>query len=130
MVASPKPAASRVGSKPNPFLGGFRAGYRFGYPTRGFLKGTCGIFLKPSYRVREAVKGVDGIIRTGSTFQFVVKDQKKDLLQPAICGTTAMLRAAHAHSPQVTRIVIISSFAAMIHLRKGLWPEHSYSEDD
>ncbi|KAJ5806288.1 NAD(P)-binding protein [Penicillium pulvis] len=77
----------------------------------------------------EAVQGVDGIIHTASPFQFVVVDQEKDLLQPAIHGTTSILQAALGQ-PQITRIVITSSFAAVANLSKGLWPEHTYTEND
>ncbi|KAJ5648506.1 NAD(P)-binding protein, partial [Penicillium lividum] len=77
----------------------------------------------------EAVRGVDGVIHTASPFTFEVQDQEKDLLQPAIRGTTSILQAALAE-PRIARVVITSSFAAMVDLSKGIWPEHTYTEDD
>ncbi|PYI24775.1 flavonol reductase [Aspergillus violaceofuscus CBS 115571] len=78
----------------------------------------------------EAVKGVQGIIHTASPFAFSVQDQERDLLQPAIQGTLQLLSAAHRHAPQVQRVVLTSSFAAIVNLRKGYWPEHTYTEAD
>ncbi|PYH44087.1 SDR family oxidoreductase [Aspergillus saccharolyticus JOP 1030-1] len=78
----------------------------------------------------EAVKGVQGIIHTASPFQFRVEDNERDLLQPAIRGTRSLLEATQHHAPQVKRVVLTSSFAAINHLRKGYWPEHTYTEAD
>ncbi|KAK9239669.1 hypothetical protein V1525DRAFT_397277 [Lipomyces kononenkoae] len=78
----------------------------------------------------EAVKGVDVIVHTASPFHFKITDPVKDLLDPAIKGTTSILQAAKNFAPQVKRIVITSSFAALIDASKGDWPEHTYSEAD
>ncbi|ROV98774.1 hypothetical protein VMCG_06786 [Cytospora schulzeri] len=78
----------------------------------------------------EAVKGVDGVIHTASPFQFEVKDNVKDLLEPAIKGTNRMLEAVAAHAPQVKRIVITSSFASIIDPMQGLRPGYTYTEAD
>lgn len=45
-------------------------------------------------------------------------------------GTTGILKAIKAHAPTVKRVVITSSFAAIINPSKGLWPGHTYSESD
>ncbi|KAK9448668.1 uncharacterized protein V1518DRAFT_417864 [Limtongia smithiae] len=78
----------------------------------------------------EAVKGVDFIIHTASPFHFRVTDPEKDLLDPAMKGTRSILEAAKAYAPQVSRIVITSSFAAILDASKGNWPEHVYTEKD
>lgn len=78
----------------------------------------------------EAVKGVDGIIHTATPFQIQVQDNERDLLRPAIEGTVNLLIATKKYAPQVRRIVLISSFAAMLDLSKGNWPEHTYTEAD
>jgi len=76
----------------------------------------------------EAVKGVDGIFHTASPFHFKVTNNETDLLAPAIQGTLSVLSAAKA-SPSVKRVVITSSFAAI--LDYGNKPEtHAYSEKD
>lgn len=78
----------------------------------------------------EAVKGVDGVIHTASPFQMDVEDNERDLLDPAIKGTTGILEAIQKNNPDVKRVVITSSFASIIDMSKGLWPEHTYTEAD
>ena len=78
----------------------------------------------------EAVKGVDGVIHTASPFVIGVEDNERDLLHPAIKGTTEILKAVKANAPQVKRVVITSSFAAIVDWSKGLRPGYTYSEKD
>lgn len=76
----------------------------------------------------EAVKSdppFDAILHTASPFHFNVTDVQKDLLDPAIIGTTTLLRAVKRSAPSVKRIVITSSFAAIINPDKH---EKVYSE--
>ncbi|EXJ81899.1 dihydroflavonol-4-reductase [Capronia coronata CBS 617.96] len=78
----------------------------------------------------EAVKGVDGVIHTASPFVTTVEDVEKDLLQPAIQGTTNILEAIAKYNPNVKRVVITSSFASIIDMTKGTRPGHTYTEED
>ena len=81
----------------------------------------------------EAVKSdppFESVIHTASPFHFNAQDIQKDLLDPAIVGTTGILKAIKKSAPTVKRVVITSSFAAIINPTKGLWPEHTYSEKD
>lgn len=56
-----------------------------------------------------------------------VTDVKKDLLDPAIIGTTGILKAIKKNAPSVKRVVITSSFAAIVNGPKGnSWTEHTY----
>lgn len=57
-------------------------------------------------------------------------EPEKDLLIPAIEGSKNVLLSIWAHAPQVKRVVITSSFAAMVNMHQGAWPEHRYTEDD
>ena len=59
-----------------------------------------------------------------------VENNERDLLDPAIKGTTGILASIKAHNPGVRRVVITSSFAAMLDLEKGNWPDHTYKEAD
>ena len=59
-----------------------------------------------------------------------MQDNKRDLLWPAINGTTSILQAAQEYAPQVRRVVITSSMAAVIDVAKGLQPDHTYTEED
>ncbi|KAL3427609.1 NAD dependent epimerase/dehydratase [Phlyctema vagabunda] len=80
----------------------------------------------------EAVKidGLEAVIHTASPFHFNVTDTKKDLLDPAIIGTTGVLKAIKKNAPTVTKVVITSSFASIVSAAKGNAPEHTYSEAD
>ncbi|KAI9873719.1 MAG: methylglyoxal reductase (NADPH-dependent) gre2 [Pleopsidium flavum] len=78
----------------------------------------------------EAVKGVDGVIHTASPFQTQVENNERDLLNPAIHGTREILQAIQKNNPTIKRVVITSSFASIINMEKGNWPQHTYTEAD
>src|SRR4051794_24481777 len=78
----------------------------------------------------EAVKSdppFEAVLHTASPYHFKVTDPKKDLLDPAIIGTTGLLRAIKKNAPSVKRVAITSSFAAMVNPKAA--PE-TYSEKD
>ncbi|KIW16858.1 hypothetical protein PV08_04048 [Exophiala spinifera] len=65
----------------------------------------------------EAVKSdppFEAVLHTASPFHFNVTDVKKDLLDPAVIGTTGILKAVKKSAPSVKRVVITSSFAAIL----------------
>jgi len=79
----------------------------------------------------DAVKGVSGIIHTASPFVITPEDVERDLLKPAIRGTLNVLEAAAAHGDaSLSRVVITSSFAAIVDLSQGYRPGYTYSETD
>lgn len=57
-------------------------------------------------------------------------DTKKDLLDPAIIGTTGILKAVKKNAPTVKRVVITSSFDSILNGSKGTSYDHTYSEKD
>lgn len=58
-------------------------------------------------------------------------DTKRDLLDPAIIGTTGILKALKKNAPSVKRVVITSSFASIVDGSKGTSiPDKVYSEED
>lgn len=69
----------------------------------------------------------DAVIHTASPFHFNITDPKKDLLDPAIVGTTGVLKAIKSRAPNVKRVVITSSFASIINPKDH--PE-TYSEEN
>jgi nucleoside-diphosphate-sugar epimerase len=71
---------------------------------------------------------LDGVIHTASPFHTNFTDPQTEILTPAIDGTVNILKAIAKFAPNVKRVVITSSFAAMIHPEKSLWPGHVYSE--
>lgn len=78
----------------------------------------------------EAVKGVDGVIHTASPFQMSVEDNERDLLEPAIKGTEGILQSIAKNAPHVKRVVVTSSFAAILDMSKGSAPGYVYTEQD
>lgn len=72
----------------------------------------------------------EAVLHTASPFHFNVTDIQKDLLDPAVIGTTGILNSIKKNAPSVKRVVITSSFAAIINSTKGFWPGHTYSEED
>ncbi|KAA8910670.1 hypothetical protein FN846DRAFT_938130 [Sphaerosporella brunnea] len=72
----------------------------------------------------------EAVLHTASPFHFRVTDIRKDLLDPAINGTTGILHAIKKYAPSVKRVVITSSFASIIDPTKGTRPGHVYSEAD
>lgn len=60
-----------------------------------------------------------------------IQDNVREMLGPAISGTTAVLEAAKTYaSPSFRRVVQISSFSAMLDLSKGPRPGYVYTEAD
>ena len=78
----------------------------------------------------EAVKAVDGVIHTASPFVMQVEDNGRDLLNPAVKGTISVLEAVKKNAPQVKRVVMTSSFAAILDPTQGNRPGYTYSEKD
>ncbi|KAG8741623.1 methylglyoxal reductase (NADPH-dependent) gre2 [Ceratobasidium sp. 414] len=72
----------------------------------------------------------DAVIHTSSPVTFEVNNVKKDLLDPAIQGTTEILKAVKAHAPTVERVVVTSSIVAIVDFSKGARPGYAYSEKD
>ena len=73
----------------------------------------------------------DTVIHTASPFHFnITNSVQKDLLDPAIIGTTGILKSVKKSAPSVRRVVITSSFASIIDANKGTWPDHTYTEAD
>lgn len=77
-----------------------------------------------------AVKDVSGVVHCASPFVMQVENNESDLLDPAIKGTTRILEAVAAHAPQVKRVVITSSFAAILDPTKSSQTEKTYTEAD
>lgn len=72
----------------------------------------------------------EAVIHTASPFHFNVTDVQKQLLDPAIIGTTGILKSIKKHAPTVKRVVITSSFASILNPFNIFDPSHTYSEAD
>ncbi|KAL0470340.1 hypothetical protein QR685DRAFT_523396 [Neurospora intermedia] len=78
----------------------------------------------------EVVKepGLEVVLHTASPFHFKFKDPKTELIDPAVNGTTGILKAIARSAPTVRRVVITSSFAAILDENKITDPNHTFSE--
>lgn len=56
----------------------------------------------------------DYVIHTASPFHHDFSDPIEGILDPALKGTTGILRAIKAYAPEVKRVVVTSSFAAIV----------------
>ncbi|KAF8332666.1 D-lactaldehyde dehydrogenase [Cantharellus anzutake] len=68
--------------------------------------------VKPSV-FDDHVKGIDAVLHTASPFHFRANDPK-ELIDPAVHGTTGILKSIFKNGPNVKRVVITSSVAAVI----------------
>ena len=73
---------------------------------------------------------VMGVLHLASPFIFDPADNVRDLLDPAIRGSTAILEAIGRWGHTVTRVVATSSFAAIIDDREGSRPGYTYTDAD
>lgn len=66
------------------------------------------------FQVFQSGTDFDYVIHTASPYSFKIDDPIKDFLDPAIKGTTGILKSIKAYGPSVKRVVITSSSAAII----------------
>jgi nucleoside-diphosphate-sugar epimerase len=77
----------------------------------------------------EAVKGVDGVLHTASPFHFNTDGKAiTALINPALKGTENMLQSCLKHGDKLKRVVITSSFAAILDTAKPV--PQQYTEED
>ncbi|KAJ0414367.1 NAD(P)-binding protein [Aspergillus carlsbadensis] len=70
----------------------------------------------------------EAVIHTASPFRLNVQDVKRDILDPAINGTTGLLKAIKNHAPTVKRVVVTSSGAAILDFSKPI--SHTFTAAD
>ncbi|RKL08153.1 hypothetical protein BFJ68_g9500 [Fusarium oxysporum] len=96
--------------------------------------GSLSVIVVPSMTIAgafdQAVKDVDAVLHIASPFTLSVKDNETEMLAPAIKMTKGLLESVSMYGAEIKRVVITSSFAAMVDLTKGLWPGHTYTEAD
>lgn len=71
----------------------------------------------------------EAILHLASPFSYNVNDYERDLMQPAVRGTEAVLKAA-ASVPSIKRIVHTNSFACIYDASLGLRPGYTYTAKD
>ncbi|UKZ78864.1 hypothetical protein TrVFT333_006610 [Trichoderma virens FT-333] len=81
---------------------------------------------------RDAFAGdaVTGVIHLASPVHLSPKDNRRDMLDPAINGARSIIEAAKRFGPSVQRVVNTSSMAALLDVSQGLRPGYTYTEKD
>ncbi|TQS31504.1 hypothetical protein Golomagni_08212, partial [Golovinomyces magnicellulatus] len=64
------------------------------------------------------IPGLEVVLHTASPFHWNFTDPQRELIDPALIGTTGILRAIHRDAPSVRRVVVTSSFAAILNKDK------------
>jgi nucleoside-diphosphate-sugar epimerase len=74
----------------------------------------------------------DTVIHTASPFLYRVVKDNSEFLEPAIKGTLEVLKSVKAHAPEVKRVVITSSCAAVLDSNASptATPKKVYTEED
>lgn len=67
-------------------------------------------------------------LREAGRLTCTTADPQKDLIDPAVNGTTGILKAIAASAPSVKRVVVTSSFAAILDNAKLTDPNTTFSE--
>ncbi|GAW15191.1 hypothetical protein ANO14919_046000 [Xylariales sp. No.14919] len=76
------------------------------------------------------IPGLEYVQHTASPFHFKWKDAKTEVLDPAIKGTTSILEAVKKYAPTVKRVIITSSFAAILNAAELGNASRTWSEAD
>ncbi|KAI0088794.1 NAD(P)-binding protein [Irpex rosettiformis] len=76
----------------------------------------------------EAVKGMDAVLHTASPFHYQASDPK-EIIDPAVLGTVSILESVRQHAPQVKRVIILSSIAAIMDGATSTGPAHLSEKD-
>ncbi|TGJ88146.1 hypothetical protein E0Z10_g672 [Xylaria hypoxylon] len=74
--------------------------------------------------------GLEYVQHTASPFHFKWKDAKTEVLDPAIKGTTSILEAVKKYAPTVKRVIVTSSFAAILDASELENASRTWSEAD
>ncbi|ORX38574.1 D-lactaldehyde dehydrogenase [Kockovaella imperatae] len=77
----------------------------------------------------EAVKGVDAVAHTASPFYVTNIKSTDELIQPALHGTTGILKSIQKNNPDVKRVVVTSSVSAIMCVASKKAP-YTYTEKD
>ncbi|KAL3150817.1 hypothetical protein ABBQ32_000577 [Trebouxia sp. C0010 RCD-2024] len=80
----------------------------------------------------DAVQGCQYVFHTASPFVIEVEDPQRDLLDPAVKGTSNVLKSVAKYKDAVRRTVVTSSVAAVLGNESAVPPKNGslYTEDD
>ncbi|KAJ4857605.1 NAD dependent epimerase/dehydratase family domain-containing protein [Trichoderma breve] len=73
--------------------------------------------------------GLEVVLHTASPFHYKWTDAQKELIDPALNGTRGILEAIHRDAKSVKRVVITSSFAAVLSEERLFDPNTTFTEE-
>ncbi|KAL6861004.1 NAD(P)-binding protein [Trichoderma novae-zelandiae] len=79
--------------------------------------------------VAEHAAGLEVVLHTASPFHYRWTDAQRELVDPALNGTRGILEAIHRAAPSVRRVVVTSSFAAILSETKLADPNTTFTEE-
>lgn len=88
--------------------------------------------VEPAGAFDKALKNhpeVSVFLHTASPFHYKATDIEEELLKPAVNGTKNALNAIKAHGPQITKVVVTSSYAAIATASLTTDPNHTNTEE-
>ncbi|OAA55812.1 NAD dependent epimerase [Niveomyces insectorum RCEF 264] len=71
---------------------------------------------------------VEVVFHMAAPFHYRVADPTRELVDPAVLGTRALLRAVAAYAPRARRVVLTSSFNTMFDLKRSADPTAVFTE--
>ncbi|KAL0041600.1 hypothetical protein WJX79_008914 [Trebouxia sp. C0005] len=78
----------------------------------------------------QVVKGADYVFHMASPFLAEWNDTQKELVEPALEGTTTVLESVAKSKDTIRRVVLTSSFAAALKMKSGPSNGKLYTEED
>ncbi|KAM0229132.1 hypothetical protein ACHAPO_010162 [Fusarium lateritium] len=103
---------------------------------QGVGKDKLDFAIVPDIAAKDAFLGLgayrlEAAIHVASPFHYNITDAKKDLIDPAVLGTTSVLDALHKTCPTVQRVALTSSFAAIMDPKLSFTgAKKTYTESD
>jgi nucleoside-diphosphate-sugar epimerase len=85
--------------------------------------------IQAPHALDEAVQDVDFICHVASPYFTASTDPVKELVEPAVNGTKNVMASA-IKAPKLKKLVVLSSFAAVVDLSKSPRPGYLYTEND
>lgn len=76
----------------------------------------------------QSTPDIDVVLHTASPFHFNWEDPQRELVDPAVVGTTGVLKALHKYAKGVKRVVVTSSFASILDEDQFYNPDHTFTE--
>ncbi|WAO90163.1 Epimerase domain-containing protein [Fusarium falciforme] len=86
--------------------------------------------VKGAFDEAAQIEGLGAVLHIASPFFYDFVDAQKELVDPAVYGTTWLFEAIHRYAPTVKRIIMTSSFASVLDEDRLEDPSTVFTEKD